>query len=399
MASTLALAAGFKSLPVAAGNKRTATGYIRTNWSRDPYSLGSYSYIANGATRRDHVALSKPIEGRLFFAGEAAHPEYNSTVHAAYESGQIAAETIYDKTDAQSVAIVGAGVSGLAAATWLVQEDYDVTIFEAQNRIGGRIWTDRSLGIPLDLGASWIHGTRGNPLTDLANDLNVGTRATDESYIVRGGDGRKMSNAELPDWLDNIASVQHSLGADGNDVNGSAYGSDSDYGGDEVILPGGYDQLLSAVPDSLDIRYTHVLKHVETTGHGVLLRDTKGREARFDAVILTIPLGVLKQGSISFSPPLPGWKTEAIARIGMGLLDKVYLRYDEVFWDNDVTWIITPENGLPKGQFNQWLNLYRYTSQPVIMAFNGAQPARDLSLQSDAEIIDTAEQTLTKAYP
>ncbi|NQY61975.1 MAG: FAD-dependent oxidoreductase, partial [Cognatishimia sp.] len=172
---------------------------------------------------------------QLFFAGEAAHPEYNSTVHAAYESGQIAAEAIYDTTDAESVAVIGAGVSGLAAALWLSQEGYDVTVLEARRRIGGRILTDRSLGLPLDLGASWIHGTRGNPLTDLADDLGVQTRETDETYVVRGGDGREIPDSQTPDWLDNVLSVQHNLGADTSDVNASAYWSDADYGGDEVI--------------------------------------------------------------------------------------------------------------------------------------------------------------------
>ena len=128
------------------------------------------------------------------------------------------------------------------------------------------------------------------------------------------------------------------------------------------------------------------------------LRASKGRTASLDAVIITVPLGVLKAGTIKFSPALPDWKTAAINRLGMGTLDKLYLRYNEVFWDKDVTWIATPENGLPQGQFNQWLNLYRYTGQPVIMAFNGAQPARDLARLSDAELVKRARRTLDMAY-
>lgn len=394
--SISAMAAGF--VPLAASAQGAPTGYLRTNWSRDPYSLGSYSYVAKGARRRDHEALGEPVGEQLFFAGEAAHPDYNSTVHAAYESGQIAAEAIYDTTDAESVAVIGAGVSGLAAALWLSEEGYDVTVLEARRRIGGRILTDRSLGLPLDLGASWIHGTRGNPLTDLADELGVQTRETDETYVVRGGDGREIPDSQTPDWLDNVLSVQHNLGADTSDVNASAYWSDADYGGDEVIFPGGYDQLFAGVQSLLDIRLGHVLTHVKTDEDGVHLRDRKGRTASFDAVIITVPLGVLKAGAIKFSPALPDWKTAAINRLGMGTLDKLYLRYNEVFWDQDVTWIATPKNSLPQGQFNQWLNLYRYTGQPVIMAFNGAQPARDLARLSDAELVKRARRTLEMAY-
>lgn len=393
------LVGGFVPLASAAQSKRAPTGYIRTNWSRDPFSLGSYSYVAKGARRRDHTTLGEPVADRLFFAGEATHPDYNSTVHAAYESGVIAAEAIYDRTDAESVAVIGAGVSGFAAALWLSEEGYDVTVLEARNRVGGRVWTDRRLGLPLDLGASWIHGTDGNPLTELAEAQGVRTVATDDSYIARGGDGREMTSAQTPDWLENVLSVQHTFGADTQDINARAYWSDSDYGGEEVIFPGGYDQLFSGVSAAFEIRLGHVLKRVKVDEDGVHLRDSKGREASFDAVILTVPLGVLKQGSISFSPQLPRRKQDAIARLEMGTLDKVYLRYSDVFWDEDITWIATPENGLPPGQFNQWLNLYRYTGQPVIMAFNGAQPARDLAGLSDDEVVNRAHQTLTRAYP
>ena len=394
-----AMAAGFVPLPGAAEGRRAPTGYLRTNWSRDPYSFGSYSYVARGARRRDHATLGEPVGDRLFFAGEAAHPDYNSTVHAAYESGLSAAEAVDETTDAETVAIVGAGASGLAAAAWLTDEGYDVTVLEARRRTGGRIWTDRSLGMPLDLGASWIHGTSGNPLMELAAAQGLSTRATGESYVIRGGDGREMSDADAPAWLENVAEVQHSLGADARDVNGSAYWADTDYEGEELILPGGYDRLLGGIADGLDIRFEHVVTRVDVGEDGVRLQDSKGRDAVFDAVIVTVPLGVLKRRAIRFSPPLPRAKTDAIARLGMGTLDKVYLRYEEVFWDADVTWILTPENGLPEGQFNQWLNLSRYTGAPVIVAFNGAEPARDLAALPDAEIVQRAHRTLARAYP
>jgi monoamine oxidase len=56
------------------------------------------------------------------------------------------------------VIVIGAGIAGLAAARDLSIDGYDVLVLEARNRIGGRIWTSRDLGVPADLGASWIHG-------------------------------------------------------------------------------------------------------------------------------------------------------------------------------------------------------------------------------------------------
>ncbi|MCV6591527.1 MAG: FAD-dependent oxidoreductase, partial [Silicimonas sp.] len=154
--------------PLQARGRRRATGYLRTNWSRDPFSYGSYSYFAKGARRAQARDLAEPVGGRLFFAGEATHPDYNSTVHAAYESGLFAAQAV-SGTEARRIAVIGAGASGLAAASALAGQGREVQVLEARGRIGGRIWTDSRLGMPLDLGASWIHGTSGNPLTALAN--------------------------------------------------------------------------------------------------------------------------------------------------------------------------------------------------------------------------------------
>jgi len=48
-----------------------------------------------------------------------------------------------------------------------------VTVLEARDRLGGRTWTDCSLGAPLDLGGSWVHGVEGNPLTLWCGKLGV----------------------------------------------------------------------------------------------------------------------------------------------------------------------------------------------------------------------------------
>ena len=392
------LIAGFIPWQAAAQTRHQPLGYLRTNWSQDPYSFGSYSYIAKGASRRDHRILSQPVGDRLFFAGEAAHPRRNSTVHAAYESGERAAEAVLE-TSAERIGIIGAGASGLAAAYILMEEGLDVTVIEARDRIGGRIWTDTSLGLPLDLGASWIHGVRGNPLTALANSLELDRVATNDSYVVRGRDGHIIRDRDAPDWLSDVTEIQHSAGADRAQLNYNAYWNDSDYGGHDVIFPGGYSEMFAGFDEAGNIRLNTRITDVELTDTGIAIGTDGADELDpFDAVIVTLPLGVLKQGSVRFTPPLPEKKQTAIQRLGMGVLDKVYLQFSDVFWDADTTWIATPENDLPQGQFNQWLNLAKYVDEPVIMAFNGGTPARDLASLSDEVVVERALQTLRTAY-
>ena len=59
---------------------------------------------------------------------------------------------------ATTALVIGAGMAGLAAARHLRSLGASVIVLEGRNRIGGRVWTDRTLGDPVDMGASWIHG-------------------------------------------------------------------------------------------------------------------------------------------------------------------------------------------------------------------------------------------------
>ncbi|WP_237234317.1 flavin monoamine oxidase family protein [Rothia nasisuis] len=63
---------------------------------------------------------------------------------------------------ARKVIIIGAGFAGLVAARELQTLGHTTEIFEARNRIGGRAWTDNRLGVPLEMGATWVHWMQPN---------------------------------------------------------------------------------------------------------------------------------------------------------------------------------------------------------------------------------------------
>lgn len=72
------------------------------------------------------------------------------------------------------IVIIGAGAAGIAAATKLIEKGYkNLTILEAENRLGGRIHTIPFGASVVDLGAQWCHGEKNNACYELGAKFNV----------------------------------------------------------------------------------------------------------------------------------------------------------------------------------------------------------------------------------
>lgn len=69
---------------------------VVTDWGKDPFSLGAYSYVAMGSSGDDYDLLGRPVENCVFFAGEATCKEHPDTVGGAMISGLREAVRIHD---------------------------------------------------------------------------------------------------------------------------------------------------------------------------------------------------------------------------------------------------------------------------------------------------------------
>jgi polyamine oxidase len=420
---------------------------IVTRWATDPFSLGSYSFLPVGATPDDRLALQQPVPGGLVFAGEHTDVDGPATVHGALTSGRRAAAQVLESGVGGPVLIVGAGISGLGAARALVEAGVDVTVIEARDRLGGRIHTDRSLGMPLDLGAAWIHGVEDNPVAELAASLGIAWSVTDmDAHVTFASTGEPFEPAievaigalavevleeasgraedldadvavatVVDEVLDELVDagelddpnralvaleirriVEHEMAADLDEL--SAWWGDegAELDGAEAVLPSGYEPLIQALADGIDVRLATPVATVSTRDGGVTVTTASGDVLDGSAVIVTVPLGVLQAGAVTFDPPLPSSHTDAISRLGMGLLEKVVVNATERTWGTG-----TDLFGVTRtdGRFIEWLDLTDHVGAPVAIAFTAASPAWDLVDVSDDEIAADALATLRSLRP
>ena len=343
----------------------------------------------------------------------------------------------------ESVIVVGAGIAGLGAARTLQDWGYKVIVVEARPRIGGRIWTSREwTDAPLDLGASWIHGIRKNPIADLAKDNQIQILETDyDNHWIYDEKGNELSDSQynaldetlsvIQDYifeaieeLDDDISLQaiietafaeeevapaerklilylinsvieHDYAADSNQLSALYLDEGEEFGGEDVVFPGGYDQIIDLHAEGLDIRLEQLVQLVEHGNQGVSIT-TNQNVFQADRAVITLPLGVLKRGDVQFSPTLPREKQNSIQDLGMGLLDKVCLRFPRKFWPNDPE--LLGHISESKGEWAEWLNLAHYTNLPILMAFNAATFAQKTETWSDEQIIEGAMGTLRKIF-
>ncbi|ETI20288.1 hypothetical protein G647_08322 [Cladophialophora carrionii CBS 160.54] len=101
---------------------------------------------------------------------------------------------------APHVAVVGAGFAGLRCADLLARSGVKVTLFEARDRIGGRVHQIESAGHLVDMGPNWIHGTKGNPIMRLAEQTGTLIMAPEEErQALFDTEGTRRPDSEAVD--------------------------------------------------------------------------------------------------------------------------------------------------------------------------------------------------------
>jgi monoamine oxidase len=341
----------------------------------------------------------------------------------------------------ESVVVIGAGLAGLAAARQLREAGYRVSVLEARDRVGGRIYTNRELGVPVELGAQRLQGNKGNPILPFLDAQGLQCVEVDWNSLTGfQEDGTPFDDTQLAKthdriigllrvaWIRNLGLthdvsintiIEREMGRRELDaanrrminfglvsaemVNASPFTEASwklandyvGYPGGDYFIVGGFDKVPQLLADGLEVHFGHVVKRIDYRGPRIRVETSEGT-LDADRVVVTVPLGVLKANRIAFDPELPAEKLAAIDRVGMGLFNGVALRFDKAFWPEHVHAIAHGTDVW--GNYPVFTNIAKYTGDPILLAYVPARFENALEGMSDQQTVAGALEVLRKMY-
>lgn len=412
-------------------------------WGSDQFARGSTSFIRPNGSPADRSVLAAAVSP-LFFAGEHTSIDAPNTLHGAWASGVRAAQEVIGSRKDSSVIVIGAGMAGLGAARTLADAGAEVTILEANDRVGGRIGTVfGNFPVPVEIGADVLTGGTSNPLYALVQQFGMATRprSAGPTFAVRNLGGQRLSDFEIGQATTKAATVTSSIvgtraalafdrsmvesidevelalgvqsyeeqlldysyhlqleqnsGADVNELSTRSFDEGIKLTGDSLELVDGMQVLCAKLSSGLNLALSTPVRRIDWKKSPVRI-ETAGDTYTASAVIVTLPLGVLAGRGVAFSPDLPDDKLASFTRVGAGVIDRLVMQFPERFWDNDAD--VLSYLGGQKGEWAWFDTLHKQTGLPILSARLAGLVGRRFEVLNDTQLVASAMTALRTMY-
>ena len=301
----------------------------------------------------------------------------------AVSAAAVLAPNVLSQRRKKSVVVIGAGFAGLAAAFKLKNAGWDVTVIEARNRIGGRVFSHKFAGTDLicELGAEWV-GESHERIKALCSDFKIPLQKHQfEDYLLRDGKvsrpgewgfspkaktafekliaqyekftPQQKTRLDKYDWWTYLEKIGFSnddlllrdlmdstdFGESIRHVSAFAalaeYAESSPKNEMDYKMTGGNSRLAEEFAKRIGSENIRLGEPVSEVGQrrGTVTVKTVSGTYRADAVICTVPIQSLLK--IKFTPPMPSVQRDAAERLTYARICKNSVLYNERFWKDE----------------------------------------------------------------
>ncbi|XP_009894106.1 PREDICTED: lysine-specific histone demethylase 1B isoform X2 [Charadrius vociferus] len=259
----------------------------------------------------------------------------------------------------KSVIIVGAGAAGLAAARQLHNFGIKVIVLEAKDRIGGRVWDDKTFkGVTVGRGAQIVNGCVNNPMALMCEQVSA--RSWDHNEFF------------------------------------------AQFAGDHTLLTVGYSTVIDKLAEGLDIRLNFPVQSIDYSGEEVQITTADGTVWTTQKVLVTVPLALLQKNAIQFNPPLSEKKIKAINSLGAGVIEKIALQFPYRFWDSKIQGADffghVPPNSSQRGLFSVFYDMDPEGKQSILMSVVTGDAVTTIKNLDDKQVLQQCMTVLRELF-
>ena len=324
------------------------------------------------------------------------------------------------------VIVVGAGAGGLSAARTAIELGLSVAVLEAKDRVGGRVWTDMSMGVGWDPGAHWLHNAENNFFGRYAAEIGwpidkdgwkrMSLRAKDalddasaeewenyweaafEAIEEAGRKGLDIPASEVipphPRWRTMFDSFFAALAGVEPDRTSALDNARYEHGYNNWRVAPGYGALVAHYGRGLPVALNTPVTRIDWSGRDVVVETARGRFTS-RAVIVNASTSALAAGVIRFTPDLPHMTRDAVESVPLGEAEKAAFRVrDELVAEFPRNAHVFREHRTMEHMRVQ----VRPLGTPVIICWANGRFARKLMDEGQAAFMDFAEQSVRDTF-